>query len=289
MQCVELCVPPLPQLVTAGHSVWTDGMQHFRRSFEVFDLLYVVGGTFYITEEDIEYELSRGELLLLEPGKTHWGHRPVDGDMEIYWLHFVHPHPYLIKDSEQIAWSSWQKIGSDRDLTPVEHKIYLPKHGCFEPASIVPLFKQLVELHSTLSVRDAAMLHALTLQLLAKLQSLVEVKHRSKSYLLSEQVINYLQEHMQLPFSAVHMEEKLHYHSDYLSRCLKQYTGMSPLQFLHRLQMERARSLLRQSDLTVQEIAEQIGQPNGNYFIRLFRKHYGLPPGKYREQTQELL
>ncbi len=291
MECIELCIPPLPQLVTAGHSVWTAGMQHFRRSFQVFDLIYVAAGTFYITEDDHAYELGPGGLLLLEPGRTHWGHRPVETNTDIYWLHFVHPHsaPHTRVDSEQIAWSSWLKSGSDQDLAPIEQRMYVPKHGYFEPSMITPLFDKLVEIHNSLTVRDVATLHAMTLQLLAKLQSMMEVRHPSKTYLHSERVINYLQNHMHLPFSASHMEEQLHYHFDYLSRCLKQYTGMSPLQYLHRIQMERARVLLEHPDLTIQQIAEQVGQPNGNYFIRLFRKHYGLPPGKYREQKQELL
>jgi AraC-type DNA-binding domain-containing proteins len=70
--------------------------------------------------------------------------------------------------------------------------------------------------------------------------------------------------------------------SYYLARCLKKYTGMSPLQYLHHLQVKRAKSLLENTGLSVAEIGRQVGIDNVNYFIRMFRKQTGMTPGQYR-------
>src|SRR5690606_38187285 len=95
---------------------------------------------------------------------------------------------------------------------------------------------------------------------------------------IADSVIRYLQERSAEPFDAAEMERELHFHFDYLARCLKRHTGLSPLQYLHRLQVEQAKALLLRTDLAVQRIGERVGQPNGAYFTRLFRKVAGETP-----------
>lgn len=289
MRCLELPIPPLPQLITAGHAVWKPGMQHFRRSFQVFDLLLVCGGTFHITEDDQEYNLQPGELLVLEPGKTHWGHRPVLGETEIYWVHFTHPYPYHIMEADAVPWSRMIRPGTDADLTPTQQTMYLPKHARIEVSQLRPTLDEIVRVHHSLTLGQTVRLHALASELLSRLQSIAFGGPATKAQQLCDRVIQYLHEHIAEPFDSRHMERELHYHFDYLSRCLKQYTKLSPLQYKHHLQMERAQGLLRETDLDIQAIAEAVGLPNGNYFVRLFRKHTGLPPGKYRAKIREVL
>lgn len=289
MLCIELRIPPMPQLITVGHAVWTPGMRHFKRNFPVFDLLIVKEGTFYITEEEQEYEVEAGSLLTLEPGLTHYGHRPVESAVDIYWLHFVHPHRHCLVEADQIAWSALLTHGTDADLSPPPQTMYIPKQAKIDLQLLEPLLIEMEALNRSLSTRNALRLHALAGELFSRLQTTASANLESRAYRISEQVVRYLREHMQEPFASERMERELHYHFDYLSRCLKLYTGMSPVQYLHRLQVEKAKLLLRGTGLSVQEIAEQVGQPNGNYFARLFRKLVGMTPREYRSSRRELL
>ncbi|MBM7565104.1 helix-turn-helix transcriptional regulator [Paenibacillus sacheonensis] len=282
LDCLELRIPPLPQLLMIGHGLWPKGMQHFKRSFSVYDMLYVTGGRFYMTEDDTAYELERGDLLILEPGRTHFGQRPVTEPTELYWVHFSHPHPPVAKEREAIKWSTLLGKGTDKDLTPVDQYMYLPKHAHLDPALLVPLLDEMTELHETLTLRNSLRLNVLSGELFERLQATISGGLNSRSYHISERAVQYLKTHMTEPFDAEAMAAALHYNFDYLSRCLKQHTGMSPLQYVHHLQINRAVTLLLTTDLSVQEIGEQAGQPNGNYFIRLFRKHMGASPGAYR-------
>ena len=52
--------------------------------------------------------------------------------------------------------------------------------------------------------------------------------------------------------------------------------------------MEHARILLRDSRETISDIAAASGFSDPNYFTKAFRQHHGVPPLKYREQTQEI-
>lgn len=70
----------------------------------------------------------------------------------------------------------------------------------------------------------------------------------------------------------------------YLSKLFKQETGENYLEFLTRLRMEKARQLLRETNLRAADIGIRVGYPNAQYFTTLFRKHTGKTPGEYREE-----
>lgn len=282
MNCLELVIPPLPQLVTVGHAFWTPGQQHFDRSFNVYDLLFVTKGALYMTEDDVPYEIKEGSMLVLEPNRMHFGHRPCEEITEIYWIHFVHPAPVRTLESGQIPWSFPSAKGTNLDVAPPMQAMYIPKFAGLHVPDFLPFLQRMVELHHALSPSSSLPLQAELAGLLVHLQTAVRTQSAPRSRLLCDQAIAYLQQHLTRPFDANHMEQALHFHFDYLARCLKKYTGMSPLQYLHYLQIKTAKSLLENTELSVSEIGRQVGIENANYFIRLFRKQTGITPGQYR-------
>ncbi|MCA0753547.1 AraC family transcriptional regulator [Paenibacillus sp. N4] len=282
MNCLELIIPPLPQLVMIGHAFWAPGQQHFDRSFNVYDMLFVTKGALYMTEDDVPYEIKEGSMLVLEPNRMHFGHRPCEEITEIYWIHFVHPAPVRTIESGQIPWSSPSAKGTNFDVAPHSQVMYIPKFTGLHVPDFLPFLQRMLELHHTLSPATSLQLQTELAGLLVHLQTAVRTQLAPRSRLLCDQTIVYLQQHLTRPFDAKHMEQTLHFHFDYLARCLKKYTGMSPLQYLHYLQIKTAKSLLENTGLTVSEIGRQVGIENANYFIRLFRKQTGLTPGQYR-------
>ena len=68
----------------------------------------------------------------------------------------------------------------------------------------------------------------------------------------------------------------------YLSHLFRTETGLSPIEFLRMLRMERARHLLRTTSLSVREIASNVGIHDPSHFVRDFKKRYGAYPTLYR-------
>lgn len=282
MNCLELTIPPLPQLVTIGHAVWPPGLQHYERSFDVYDLLFVNQGALFMTEDGIPYDIKAGQFLVLEPGRRHVGHRPCDEATDVYWIHFVHEAPVRTLDSGSIPWAFPYARGTDFDLAPHRQVMYLPKHAEFHQPDIVPILDRMAELHWQPSAANSLPLQAELAGLLVRLQAAAQTRYTSRSRLLSDAAIDYLQRHMTEPFDAKHMEGTLHYRFDYIARCLKQHTGRSPLQYMHDIRIRKAQALLEKADLSVAEVAEQLGFDSANYFIRQFRKGTGMTPGQFR-------
>lgn len=71
--------------------------------------------------------------------------------------------------------------------------------------------------------------------------------------------------------------------SAYISRCFKENTNESILDFINKIRLEKARLLLLKKSLGLNEIAAMTGYSNSNSFIRAFKRYVGVTPGKYRE------
>lgn len=73
------------------------------------------------------------------------------------------------------------------------------------------------------------------------------------------------------------------------SRRFKLATGMTPLAWLRHIRMERARELLRATNLPIDEITENVGFSDASYFSRIFQQDTGLSPQKYRVMVRDKL
>ena len=66
-------------------------------------------------------------------------------------------------------------------------------------------------------------------------------------------------------------------------RRFKKITGQSPSEFLKQYRFESAARMLKNSNLTVQEVMYGVGISNKSYFYREFTKIYGKTPKEYRQ------
>lgn len=70
------------------------------------------------------------------------------------------------------------------------------------------------------------------------------------------------------------------------NRRFKLATGLTPVDYLQQRRLQAATSLLRDSNLTVAEIGQQVGYSDASYFTRLFRRKFSMTPQKYRESVR---
>ena len=68
-----------------------------------------------------------------------------------------------------------------------------------------------------------------------------------------------------------------------LMRIFRKATGQPPIEYLVRLRIQRAMELLRSTNLSVTEIALEVGFNDSNYFTRCFRKATSQSPRQYRQ------
>ena len=81
-----------------------------------------------------------------------------------------------------------------------------------------------------------------------------------------------------------HIKEHLgnHVSEEHLSRLFKKEMGITLTAYIADLRTKKAAELLKTSMLSVAEIAMYVGYPDSNYFVKVFKKRYGMTPSAYR-------
>ncbi len=95
-----------------------------------------------------------------------------------------------------------------------------------------------------------------------------------------EQVENHYQEN----HSAMFYAEKICLSPNYLNELVREYSGESTKKFILRRCITEAKSYLQHSELTVTEIAYQLGYEDPSYFARSFKTFTGVTPLHYRKE-----
>lgn len=78
--------------------------------------------------------------------------------------------------------------------------------------------------------------------------------------------------------------EQFHLTPRYFGDIVRREMGITPQAFLHNKLIERSKSLLASKELTINDIAEELGFSYPNHFARLFRQKTGMSPRAFRKQ-----
>lgn len=73
--------------------------------------------------------------------------------------------------------------------------------------------------------------------------------------------------------------------SKYISKIFKQRMGISLVDYISLVQIDRSKELLLDTNKTIDEIAGSVGINSRVTFYRLFKKHEGISPSSFRRAT----
>ena len=80
------------------------------------------------------------------------------------------------------------------------------------------------------------------------------------------------------------LSEKFFLSKPYLSKYIKEKSGLTFGDILKQVRMKKARAMLKSSSATVESIAESVGYQNVEHFNRIFKKMYNITPVQYRNR-----
>ena len=105
---------------------------------------------------------------------------------------------------------------------------------------------------------------------------------RSNADVLTKKFLTLVKEHFR-------KERQLQFYADtlcitprYLSRVVKESTGSSAAEWIERCVVLEARALLKSTNMTVQQISDELNFPSQTFFGKYFKRHVGMSPKEYR-------
>lgn len=97
-------------------------------------------------------------------------------------------------------------------------------------------------------------------------------------------VLEYINMNYHERFTNEKLASKTKYGTSYFRKLFTEIVGISPLQYVTKVKMEKAKELLYSDINKISEIAELLGFENVYYFSNAFKKYYGLSPIKYTKK-----
>jgi two-component system, response regulator YesN len=97
----------------------------------------------------------------------------------------------------------------------------------------------------------------------------------------------YLQENFDRDVKLQEISEHFYISREYISRKFKQEFNENISDYIVRIRMEKAKSLLKNSQLKIYEIANMIGYQDDKYFRKVFKKVEGITPNEYRAKYEK--
>ena len=98
----------------------------------------------------------------------------------------------------------------------------------------------------------------------------------------------YILGHLDEKLNIEMLAQKFFYNPKYLSQMIKNDTGMSLLNYILSLRMEKSRELLAQTSMTMDEIAFLSGFSSSQHFHKRFKNEFNITPSGYRQQSHNI-
>ena len=116
-----------------------------------------------------------------------------------------------------------------------------------------------------------------------------DVKVESLDDQLIQRAVNIVEKHLEDPkLSVEFLSSELAMSRVHLYKKLQSLTGKSPIEFIRLIRLQRAAQLLQKSQLTISEIAYQVGYNNAKYFSKHFKAEYNMLPSEFASRSEQV-
>ncbi len=138
--------------------------------------------------------------------------------------------------------------------------------------------------------RDMESLRALVKTTLAEFGDLINRRKAPRNvnednYRLAQKVCRYIEKnYMDVDLSLSQLADAFHISAPHLSRLFKENMETNFIDYLISTRIERAKSLLLNTDCKVSEVAEKVGYNSLPSFLKIFKKYTGRTPSEYRRE-----
>lgn len=245
------------------------------------EMAFVLSGSGRYRIEDCLYEVTEGDLIVINPGMRH--------------------QAIMLEGSDTPTTEFF--VGFSDIFLKGQPKNYLPLPGDSPILHTTGELRQkLFKICSSMEAENAVcregryfMLKAYLMQmLLLVVREQCEPMENNSGYAFEsvnkkyvvEQIVNYFEDHYSEKISLDQIAENMYLSPFYISKIFKSETGDTPIRHLINIRLEKAKELLESGwGGSIQEAAARVGYDDAYHFSKLFKKRYGVSPSQVKKKA----
>ena len=258
------------------------------RSFQIpvhwhdeLEIIYVKSGILTVNIAGENYIGSPGDSFVVSPGILHFMGSQTG---EVDYFTFLFPLKYISFCTDDML--------DEKLLALLKNGHLMVSPEIRDTAK--ELCEQLIEIYMAKIAKKESEITAQIKIKIILLQFILEMwekgfvieNDKSGRNTVEKEMISYIQQSFTGEISLKEFGEQFHLSEKYVSRYFKEHFHITLSKYVTYLRLEHAKQLLQNTDNPVTEVAMQSGYQNVSYFIRSFKKTYGVSPLKYRNKHE---
>ncbi|GKX29402.1 hypothetical protein SH1V18_18820 [Vallitalea longa] len=250
-----------------------------RHTHSSYEFHFVADGMSVVKMDTYEFTVNKGEFYITKPGEYHEqinvnGNRYVEYSMNCkISLNSEHDieeamiYKYLNDDK-------CQGYNDSNDIINLFEKVlsyaYYEKIGYYNQIQLIIL----LIIISSVQVMSKNMDYDYE----------VPHKHKKDDYRFS-QITQYIHDNIGNKIITKNIADYIYLSEKQVNRIIKKKTNLSTKQYINKIKLNKAKDLLKNTDLLIKEISEKLGFSSEYYFSQFFKREEGYPPGMFRINT----
>ena len=226
--------------------------------FDFYDLTFVLSGSLSYIIDGESYVLKKNDAIIIRPGQERSRHEvnePVKYVSINFSVYDDSSVPQLTFMNNIITENIYKLIS----LFPVEYRATsIRAHNYFQPPS-----------YSFAKIRNILNL------ILLELNDIEKIGTNNLNVL---NIMQYIQYHVYEPITLNSVSSHVHLSKEYVSYIFKRETGKTVSEYITEVKMARALEMLRNSNLTLLDISNNLGYNNYCYFSKCFKETFNYSP-----------
>jgi AraC-like DNA-binding protein len=249
--------------IVTEHSYDWDGLTRMDGPLLLFQ--YTLSGLGKLELQDKTYDVHPGQAFLVDiPGKHRYYLPQTSDSWEFYYILF-RPHNLL---------EHWESFVSQQG----------PIVQIAKESSVVHFLQEAFYAASSNRITDGFIASSIVYQFVMELLRFSNASKKLKTSwpLKIQHAVDYLEKNYDQLQSLEEIAQSVGLSKYHFIRSFTKATGLTPIEYLTKIRMEKSIEYLRQTHLSIDEIARKIGYSNGSYYTKVFRQWVGFPPGEFR-------
>jgi AraC-like DNA-binding protein len=254
---------------------------------ENYEMVYMKKGFAVFEISGQKVELGPNDIVIIKPLQYHKFSVKSENGCEFIVLNFTFENK-INGEHSQIPMEDFLNFVSSKETGPYITLKVSPKN------EIVVLLNRILKERESSEPGSEFLNYLLIMELFVLLSRALKMEWensiKSKSPKLKELIgisINFIHNNFERDISLGDIAKFVFLSPSYFTRAFKEETGMSPINYLLKVRIERAKELLEDTGLKISDIALSVGFSNQQRFNEMFKKYAGLTPLQYRKKNDK--
>jgi AraC-like DNA-binding protein len=245
---------------------------------DFLSLIYILAGTCTYNISGVPHKVKKGDLLVLNPHVYHGKVLSHDSEIREFQVGFENfhikglpPNHFLENHVSPIV----NVVNYENELLKCCSDTVL-EQGKNQPALELALKSIGMRL---LSILFNATFESSTL----KEKGILNLENYDKTTIVNT-VLEFINDNYMYNLTLDIISQNMYLSPAYISKIFKESTGDSPINYLIKLRLSKAKKLLENGDQSIRKVSLDVGYPDVYHFSKLFKKYYGCPPSKLKHK-----